>query len=113
MTTLRQAVQDYLRMRRNLGFKLRNAGKGLLDFANFMDQHHATYITQALALDWAKQPLHAQAAHWAQRLSFVEDLRSIAARPIHARRFQRRACCPLGRNTRDRICTRIRKFVDS
>ena len=32
MTTLRQAVQDYLRMRRNLGFKLRNAGKGLLDF---------------------------------------------------------------------------------
>jgi len=71
MTTLRQAVQDYLRMRRNLGFKLRNAGKGLLDFANFMDQHHATYITQALALDWAKQPLHAQAAHWAQRLSFV------------------------------------------
>jgi integrase/recombinase XerD len=71
MTTLRQAVQDYVRMRRNLGFKLHNAGKGLLDFAGFMEQHRASYITQSLALAWAQQPSHTQPAHWAQRLSFV------------------------------------------
>lgn len=71
MTTLRQAVQEYLRMRRDLGFKLLEAGKGLLDFARFMEQHRASYITQSLALAWAQQPSHAQPVHWAQRLSFV------------------------------------------
>jgi integrase/recombinase XerD len=71
MTTLRQAVQEYVRMRRDLGFKLHEAGKGLLDFVRFMEQHRASYITQELALAWALQPSHAQPAHWAQRLSFV------------------------------------------
>jgi integrase/recombinase XerD len=71
MTTLRQAVQEYVRMRRDLGFKLREAGKGLLDFAGFMERQRASYITQALALQWAQQPSYAQPAHWAQRLGFV------------------------------------------
>ena len=46
MNTLRQAVQEYLSLRRSLGFKLREAGKGLLDFVTFMEQHRASYITQ-------------------------------------------------------------------
>jgi integrase/recombinase XerD len=71
MTTLRQAVQEYLQMRRALGFKLHDAGKGLLDFVTFMEQHRAPYITQALALAWAQQPSNVQSAHWAQRLTFV------------------------------------------
>ncbi len=71
MTTLRQAVQEYVRMRRHLGFKLHEAGKGLLDFVSFMEQHRASSITQALALAWAQQPSNVQPAHWAQRLSFV------------------------------------------
>jgi integrase len=71
MTTLRQAVQEYVCMRRNLGFKLHEARKGLLDFTSFMEQRRATYITQALALAWAQQPSNVQPAHWAQRLSFV------------------------------------------
>jgi integrase/recombinase XerD len=71
MTPLRQAVQEYVRMRRDLGFKLSKTGKGLLDFVRFMEQHRASYITQALALAWAQQPSHTQPAHWAQRLSFV------------------------------------------
>ena len=71
MDTLRQAVQDYLGLRRGLGFKLQDAGRGLLDFVTFMEQHRASYITQALALAWAQQPVNAQPAHRAQRLSFV------------------------------------------
>jgi len=71
MTTLRQAVQEYVRMRRDLGFKLHEAGKRLLDFVRFMELHRASYITQALALAWAQEPSHVQPAHWAQRLSFV------------------------------------------
>ena len=71
MNTLRQAVQEYLSMRRHLGFKLREAGNALLNFVTFMEQKHAPYITAALALDWAQQPANVQPAHWAQRLSFV------------------------------------------
>ncbi len=71
MNTLRKAVHEYLSMRRNLGFKLREAGKGLLDFVTFMEQRHASYITQALALTWAQQPANALPAYWAQRLSYV------------------------------------------
>jgi len=71
MNTLRQAVQEYLSLRRDLGFKLQDAGKGLLAFVTFMEQHRASYITQALALAWAQQPLNVQPAHWARRLSFV------------------------------------------
>ena len=71
MNTLRQALKEYLSLRRSLGFKLREASKGLLDFVTFMEQHRVSYITQALALVWAQQPTNVQPAHWAQRLSFV------------------------------------------
>jgi integrase len=71
MNTLRQAVRDYLKMRRSLGFKLRETGKELIDFVRFLEQHKAGYITEALALAWAQQPSQAQPARWAQRLSSV------------------------------------------
>jgi integrase/recombinase XerD len=71
MTTLRQAVDDYLPMRRHLGFQLREAGKALLDFVAFMENHRASSSTQTLALAWAQRPPSAQPARWAQRLSYV------------------------------------------
>ncbi len=71
MNTLRQAVQEYLNLRRNLGFKLNEAGKALPDFVTFMERHHASCITQTLALEWAQQPLNVQPTNWAQRLGFV------------------------------------------
>jgi len=71
MTTLREAVHEYLTLRRSLGFRLHEAGKQLLAFVKFMEQHQASYITTQLALTWAKQPSAVQAAHWARRLSFV------------------------------------------
>ena len=71
MNTLRQAVHEYLSMRRNLGFKLRHAGNALLDFVTFMEQRKALYITETLALVWAQQPVNVQPAYWAQRLSYV------------------------------------------
>jgi len=71
MNTLRQAVREYLAMRRGLGFKLRETSKGLLDFVKFVECHRSSCITQALALAWAQQPSNAQPARWAQRLSYV------------------------------------------
>jgi integrase/recombinase XerD len=71
MNTLRRSVQEYLSMRRSFGFKLEEAGKRLPDFVTFMEQRCAPYITTALALEWAQQPLNVQPAEWARRLSFV------------------------------------------
>jgi integrase len=71
MNTLRQALVEYLATRRALGFKLKLAGAGLLDFVAFMERRRASYITNALALAWAKQPKDAQPASWAGRLCYV------------------------------------------
>jgi integrase len=71
MNTLREAVREYLDMRRSLGSKLCEAGKGLVDFVAFLEEHNASYITQALALAWAQTPAKAQPAEWARRLGFV------------------------------------------
>lgn len=71
MNTLQEAVQDYLALRRSLGFKLRDAGKGLLDFVAFMEQQRASYITHRLALAWAQQTSTAPPSIWARRLSWV------------------------------------------
>ena len=73
MNTLREAVHEYLDMRRALGFKLREAGRGLTDFVTFLERRNTRYITQALALAWAQQPSKAQPAHWARRLCFVRE----------------------------------------
>lgn len=80
MTTLRSAVHTYLSMRRNLGFQLRTAGKLLLQFVAFMEQHRASVITTRLALAWAQQPQSVQPSEWARRLSIVR----IFARYRHA-----------------------------
>lgn len=71
MTTLRAAVQEYLTLRRSLGFKLRDAGTALLQFVTFMEQHRASSITSQLALAWAQQSPTVQPAEWARRLSVV------------------------------------------
>ncbi len=45
MTTLRSAVQQYLAMRRSLGFQLSDPGRQLLTFVTFMEQHRASVVT--------------------------------------------------------------------
>lgn len=71
MNTLRKALQDYLIMRRALGFKLHDAGVALQDFVSFLERKRRTHISSRLALQWAQRPTAAQPAHWAQRLAFV------------------------------------------
>lgn len=72
MSTLRELLNDYLTMRRGLGFKLRSDGCGLLSFVTFMEQARADYISTDLALAWAKSAkTSAPPARWARRLSYV------------------------------------------
>jgi len=71
--TLRERLDDYLTMRRALGFKLHSEGIGLKTFVSFMERSGADYITVQLALDWAMQPKCVQDTQRARRLSFVRD----------------------------------------
>lgn len=71
MTTLREAVQEYLNLRRSLGFKLHETGKLLRAFVKFMKEHRTSSITTRWALAWAQQPSTVQPAEWARRLSVV------------------------------------------
>ena len=64
MNTLRQALQEYLQLRRSLGFKLQDAGLQLPRFVHFMEQRQAEHITARLALDWARLSTTVQPAEW-------------------------------------------------
>ena len=70
MITLREALQEYVMLRRSLGFKFRDDARALSRFVAFMEERRALHITARLALDWVQQG-HVQPAERARRLCFV------------------------------------------
>lgn len=71
MTDLHAALEDYLRVRRALGYKLKTAEHLLGQFLGFVDQSGATTVTTDLAVAWATLPAQASPGWWGQRLSVV------------------------------------------
>jgi site-specific recombinase XerD len=71
MKALREGIEDYIMLRRSLGFKLRDMADDLRKFAGFMEEKTAPYITTELALEWAMQPKDYQPSTWAKRLGYV------------------------------------------
>ncbi|HKD06448.1 MAG TPA: tyrosine-type recombinase/integrase [Bryobacteraceae bacterium] len=71
MISWRKAVEEYIEMRRSLGFKLLDAKVALIQFSSFLQKRRAAHITIALAMEWAQQNKTARPAEWARRLSFV------------------------------------------
>jgi integrase len=71
MSALDHAVNDYLELRRGLGFKLEMHGRVLPQFSAFLKQHDATLITTVLALEFATQPASGSVVWWHQRLAVV------------------------------------------
>jgi integrase/recombinase XerD len=71
MTPLRQALADYLRLRRRLGFRLEADQRILENFVGFLEQAGAQRITTDLALMWARIPVRAHPHHWRQRLGIA------------------------------------------
>ncbi len=71
MSELQTALEEYLAVRRALGFKLRIPGSLLQKFVLFVEREGGSTITRELALRWATQPADAQPATWAWRLSMV------------------------------------------
>jgi integrase/recombinase XerD len=71
MTGLRRALADYLRVRRALGFKLKQAGEMLPDFVAYLEKRHTTFVTTVAAIAWATQPRDAHPNWWRKRLVVV------------------------------------------
>ncbi|MGH9259227.1 MAG: tyrosine-type recombinase/integrase [Acidimicrobiales bacterium] len=70
-TTLEQALNDYLSVRRALGFKLTENGRQLPDFVAYLEAAGATTVTTDLAVAWATQPTGCTPVWWARRLAMV------------------------------------------
>ena len=69
MSPLRDALADYLRVRRRLGFGMPQDGRLLEGFVEFLERAGAERVTTELALAWARLPASAHPARWRQRLS--------------------------------------------
>jgi integrase len=71
MSVLRQALNDYLILRRALGYKLIRSEKLLNQFLKYLESDGAATITVVRALSWARLPTGRSVSWWAHRLSVV------------------------------------------
>jgi integrase len=72
MTTLRQAAEEYLSLRRALGYKLHDVELALVSFLAFCDSEGAAIVTADLAHRWAESR-NASPDSAARRLRVVRD----------------------------------------
>jgi len=68
---LRHSLEEYLALRRALGFKLKTAGRLLDQFVSWLEDRGTSTITTADALEWATRPAGASQAWQSIRLSMV------------------------------------------
>lgn len=71
MSDLSTALDEYLALRHALGFKLRHSVRELPRFVKFLDREGATFITTALALQWAQEDPDASSVTQSDRLAMV------------------------------------------
>lgn len=71
MTRLAHAVEQYVALRRALGFRLKNVSRDLSQFAAFLERQGAPRITIPLALQWAQDTKSPSPIEWARRLRSV------------------------------------------
>jgi integrase len=70
--TMVSRVEDYLAVRRHMGFDLRIAGQQLLAFARFADQAgHQGPVTIDVAVRWAQRGTRGTRLTWARRLEVL------------------------------------------
>jgi integrase/recombinase XerD len=68
---LHEALDEYLSLRRALGFKLDNAARLLGQFVDYLDLRGVDTITADATLAWAMLPTRASRHWWALRVSVV------------------------------------------
>ncbi len=73
MTSLHDALSQYVTVRRALGTRLTEPAVTLGQFVTFLEGEGSARITTKLALQWAMAPQAVQPATWARRLSMVRQ----------------------------------------
>lgn len=73
MTPLRDVAENYLGMRRALGYKLEIHALLLDGFVSYLENIEAKTVTIENAVAWATAPAGADPAYWAGRLSVVRQ----------------------------------------
>jgi integrase/recombinase XerD len=71
MSILRQRAENYVAMRRTLGFTMDTQAQLLNSFVGYAEQAGATTVTTDLAVAWARLPVNAQPIRWNHRLATV------------------------------------------
>jgi len=71
MSALAVAITDYLRLRRAVGFQLRETEATLRAFAAFLARHRVAHVTIARALEWATQAEGTDPRAAARRLTAI------------------------------------------
>jgi integrase len=66
-------AEDYLQMRRALGYKLESQGQLLFAFVAYLEQARAATVTIERAVAWASDPAGADPVWWAKRLSVARQ----------------------------------------
>ena len=73
MSALRDVAENYLRMRRALGYKLEIQGLLLDGFVSYLEDLDAATVTIENAVAWATLPAGADPSYWAGRLSVARQ----------------------------------------
>lgn len=68
MSGLQTHVDDYLRLRRALGFKLKEDERVLKQLVGYLEAAGAETVSSELAIRWARLPAGVHPNHWATRL---------------------------------------------
>ena len=71
MSALRQALADYLAVRRALGFKLHESERLLTQFVAFLEEHGQEHVTIEAAVAWATLPVQGHRRWLNARLTIV------------------------------------------
>jgi len=71
MSSLREAMQQYLSLRRSLGLKLIKVDSTLRNFVAFAEREAASHVTTDLALRWVKLSTAKEPSTLAERLNVV------------------------------------------
>ena len=111
MKPLNQAVDDYLALRRSLGFKLREYGICLHEFVLFLVKNRSGHVTNKLAVEYATQRQHEKPVSWSRRLGIVRGFATYRIGtdpkteipPLGLLRFRSKRACPYV-YTMDEIC---------
>ena len=79
MSALHQVLDEYLRVRRALGFALEREGRLLPQFVAFVERHGSPHITAVLAINWAIASPGGSAKQSHNRLSMVRGFANYAS----------------------------------